>query len=497
VDDEPIERARRNFRYSHTELDPPSTLRDHLDELEEAGGPTAVSGPAVVEPGHPRVPTPATARRGPARAIAAVAAIVVTALVGGGLIFGLSLRPGLPVTGSPSPIASRDRNATPKAPAATGASTFAWTLASSEGDLSTYDIADAIPRFGGGAIGIAFGREARTVHSDNGANWILDPRDPGLVAAPADHLTLVNGLASDENGLVAVGASALFDISSGLVQAWTSTDGLRWRAAARIDGDSNAAMQAVAAGPDGYVAVGSDGFPGGNVQLPGANGAATWSGTDGERWVRAPDQASFAGAIMTGVARTGNGYVAWGENIPNSRIPDQALPIWTSSNGVSWTRTGSGRSETSFSPIGRIVVFADRWVAVGTRRAPEADGGGSQAAAWVSTDAGRTWGTVKVATSGASPSSYALDAAAVGADLVAVGQAEGPDAINGQTTAAVWLSSDQGTTWTRLPDDASFRGVLMRRILPLDDNRFVVFGEANDPNALVNPNLIWLATRKP
>jgi hypothetical protein len=37
----------------------------------------------------------------------------------------------------------------------------------------------------------------------------------------------------------------------------------------------------------------------------------------------------------------------------------------------------------------------------------------------------------------------------------------------------------------------------MRSILPLDENRFVVFGAANDLNALVNPSLIWVATRQP
>ena len=61
----------------------------------------------------------------------------------------------------------------------------------------------------------------------------------------------------------------------------------------------------------------------------------------------------------------------------------------------------------------------------------------------------------------------------------------------------MWQSPDSGLTWTQLPDDPSFRGALMTGILPLDENRFVVFGAANDPNALANPNLIWLATRQP
>ncbi len=395
------------------------------------------------------------------------------------------------VTEAPQPSAT--------IPPVTGTSPFAWTLVSSEGDLATYDIVQAIVRPAGGWIGAAFGQEARTVHSDDGATWVLDPADPGLVAAPANHLTLVDGLASGPNGLVAVGASALDDFSSGEPRAWTSADGLRWHVAARVTGDANAEIRAVVGGKLGYIAVGSDGFPGANVQLPGAHGAATWISSDGASWVRAQNQAAFTGAIMTGVAATPRGFVAWGEIIPTSTIPNQALPIWTSADGVTWTRTRSGRAETSFTPIGGVVVLVDRWVAVGTRDALDAEHGGTRAAVWTSTDDGRTWTAAPVgdAASVGLPSTYLFDVAAVDADVIAVGHAEGPDLINNETSAAVWWSTDFGRTWTQLADDPSFRGALIRRILPLDANRFVVFGQANDANALMNPNLIWLATRQP
>jgi len=114
-----------------------------------------------------------------------------------------------------------------------------------------------------------------------------------------------------------------------------------------------------------------------------------------------------------------------------------------------------------------------------------------------STDRGRTWtdAPVDATGSGVGPSAILSGVAAVGSDLVAIGHIEGP--ASETTAAAAWRSTDAGGTWTRLPDDPSFEGATMRSILPLDENRFVVFGAANDLNALVNPSLIWVATRQP
>jgi hypothetical protein len=100
-------------------------------------------------------------------------------------------------------------------------------------------------------------------------------------------------------------------------------------------------------------------------------------------------------------------------------------------------------------------------------------------------------------TSGARPSSSVFDVAMVDADLLAVGHVEGTSPASDEATAAVWRSTDRGATWTRLPGDPTFEKALMRRILPLDEGRFIVFGGAYDPNALVEPNLIWLGTRQP
>ncbi len=392
-------------------------------------------------------------------------------------------------TPSPSPAASPE----------TGLTSFTWTLLSSEGDLATYDINHVIARRDGGWIGIANGLQGpRTVHSDDGTTWVLDPADPGLMTAAKDHLNLVDGTSDGPAGLVVVGASALGDISSGVSRAWTSSDGRHWRLADSIGGDPNASIEAVVGGTQGYIAVGSDGFPGGNTQLPGAHGAAAWTSADGNTWKRVPGQAAFAGAIMTGIGVTPRGYVAWGENIPNRTLPDQPLPIWTSADGITWTRTTS-RPGDSVWPIGQVVVGRDRLVAVGTRDRSGAAGGGTDAGAWTSTDDGQTWDrarfAVLVPAAGSAPSSHLFAVAMAGADLVAVGNVQ--DELGDQTSGAVFRSTDDGGTWTQVPDDPLFNGALMRRVLALDENRFVVFGQANDPNALVNPNLIWLATRQP
>jgi len=397
-----------------------------------------------------------------------------------------------------SPVAASHEQPSATPSPAVGPGPFTWTLVSSEGELATYDIVDVTGRRDGGWIGIGYDQGPRTVRSDDGSTWVLDPAEPGLTAAAADHTNVVLGIADGPAGLVSVGASANGDSSGGDVQAWRSTDGLQWRTASRIGGDRNAEMRAVVGGKHGYVAVGSAGFPGASILESGSHGAAVWISADGSSWTRVEDQPGFTGAAMTGITTTSTGYVAWGENLPMAEEPATQPPIWTSPDGRVWTRAnGSVFAHQAFYPLGGILVGAERWIAIGTRHATEAEGSGSRPAAAISTDGGRTWtdAPVDATGSGVGPSAILSGVAAVGSDLVAIGHIEGP--ASETTAAAAWRSTDAGGTWTRLPDDPSFEGATMRSILPLDENRFVVFGAANDLNALVNPSLIWVATRQP
>lgn len=393
---------------------------------------------------------------------------------------------------------TRSSGATPSLTASAVAGPYRWTLVGSEGDLATYAVVQAIRRRDGTYLAIAFGPEARILSSADGRTWSVEPGDRGLLAASANHLSIVNGVVEGANVFVAVGATALDDISSGDARAWTSSDGVHWQAAEASSGMTDAAMEAVAAIPDGYIAVGSDGFPGGNTQLPGAHGAAAWLSANGLHWTRAPGQTSFAGAIMTGVRRIDSGYVAWGQTIANAEAAP-LTPIWTSPDGIRWVRAkGITDAGGPGAPIAAILSTGDTLVAVGTRQLPDSLGSRSVPGAWTSADGGRTWNSAGIGDDSAdAPRSGGLsDVATDGSDLIAVGRLEPPEGQVGPGSAGVWRSSDRGSTWTRLADDPSFARAGMNHIVSRGAG-FVVFGQADDPNAQTDPALVWVAEPSP
>jgi len=421
-----------------------------------------------------------------------LAAAVFAVAVGVGLIAGGFLKVAQPSQSPPSSRVPASPGLTPHA-----AGPYQWTLASSTGDASAYSIGPVLRHSDGSLLAVGFGQQVRVVTSTDGRSWTVEPADPGLVAAVANHLSLVTGMAEQDGQLVAVGATAFDDISSGDARAWTSADGLRWQAVPTTKGMTDAEMEAVTAGPNGFVAVGSDGFPGGNTQLPGARGAAAWVSLDGHSWTRAPSQTSFEGAVMFGVASTSTGYVAWGEihDPGGSSVPPP--PIWTSSDGLHWDRSiGIADAGGPGDPITSVVVVTgNRLVAVGARQLPESAGGWAVPAAWLSDDDGRTWKLAVTPDIGPVPSAGGLrDVAVSGPDLLAIGRLEAPQGQTGPSSALAWRSTDQGASWVALPAESSFAGAIMERVFGID-GAYVAFGSADDPNALSNPNLIWLAER--
>jgi hypothetical protein len=482
MSDDMIERDLRAWFEAHAEPDVPVSLRRFLGEL-----PRTQAGIQRVER-RSLIPSGRASRRD--LAILLVAALVAVTL-GVGLIAGgllKSIRPTPPPTSSGAPASP---GLTPSA-----AGPYRWTLVSSTGEMSTYGVGPVLRRSDGSLLAIGMAQEARVLTSADGGKWTLQPADTGLLQASANHLSLVTGVAESGGQLVAVGATALDDISTGDARAWTSSDGLHWQAVPTAAGMVDAEMESVTAGPNGFVAVGSDGFPGGNTQLPGARGAAVWVSSDGSTWTRAPNQASFAGAVMFGVARTSSGYVAWGEiHYPGVGSSAALPPIWTSSDGLHWDRaSGIADAGGPGNPIASVVALGDRLVAVGSRQLPAAADSIVVPAAWQSDDGGHSW-TLAASpnTSGGAPAAGALrDVAASGSDLLAVGQVETPSSQSGLYAAIVWRSTDQGATWVALPDEPSFAGSLMNRVVGIDAG-FVAFGGADDPNALSNPNLIWFA----
>lgn len=488
MNDDQLDLVLRTWLKTHAEAAVPASLSAFLRDLPR----TQAEVHAVSAPRR----TTWTARRKDL-ALLLVAATVAVA-IGVGLVAGGFLpvvRPSQPPPAA-SPLGSPAASPHLPEPTASATGPYAWTLVSSTGDPSTYAIGSVIRRDDGTLLAIGFGQESRILTSTDGRSWSVEGPDPGLLASEPNHLSLVSALAEQKGVVAAVGATALDDISSGDARAWTSTDGIHFDAAPATPDMHDAEMEAVTAGPSGFVAVGSDGFPGGNTQLPGARGAAAWVSSDGHSWTRAPAQASFAGAVMFGVRRTGSGYIAWGE-IHGEAGGHPGPPIWTSADGLHWKRAGGVADAASPSyPITSIVAVGDRLVAVGARQLPQDQDGNVSPAAWSSDDDGRTWNLASLpGGAGATPAAGGLsDVALSGSELLAVGHLVATPAQGDLPSALIWRSTDGGTTWTALPADPTFAGALMYRVLGTDSG-FLAFGAADDPNAQVNPNLIWLAER--
>jgi hypothetical protein len=233
---------------------------------------------------------------------------------------------------------------------------------------------------------------------------------------------------------------------------WTSPDGASWsrvpHTEAVFGGDGEQQMFGVTAGGPGLVAVGFDGTLGNE-----AGNAAVWTSPDGVTWSRVPhDEAVFGGVgeqRMLGVTSGGPGLVAVGEvsrvfdEIRQSFEPDFSdAAVWTSPDGVTWSRVSLDKTVFGRSNCGRwcldegmrsVTSRGQGLVAVGFAGFEQVPG---HAAVWTSQD-GITWTQVldsQAAFRGAYPRMFSVTVA--GSGLVAVGR----DAcvVCGDLDAAVW-----------------------------------------------------------
>ena len=193
-----------------------------------------------------------------------------------------------------------------------------------------------------------------------------------------------------------------------------------------LNGPGEQRLEAIAARPDGFLAVGSAPAPGGDVD------GAVWRSVDGQDW-SVGDAGSFAGPgpqQLLDVATTTDASVVVGAD-------GASAAIWTSPDGFAWTRVP--HDEAVFGGPGdqrveAVTTLPDGrgWLGVGS-------GGQGDAAAWASSD-GSTW--VRIAAEGLDgPADQSLlDVVAGQGGLVAVGTDGG--------SAAAWVSPD-GTAWSR------------------------------------------------
>ncbi len=327
---EPEDEAERRLRQmflSTAVPKAPDAARDFLRSVAAGNGPGAHSFWT-----QPPLPGRRLGRVLPALAIGGlVLAVVVTTAA----IF-LTNRSPAPAYQAPSPAPSMTGSQAPKpSPSATvtpsptqssiaGNATggLVWTRTSTaEGVTFDFVIGDGQGFLAGGTN--ANGYPPRMWRSSDGLSWQEEPLSRAFVDSdPSKYFYAVSRVARapGTTHLVAVG-TRLYEGStnSGDAAAWYSSDGgSSWTRAAQGPEFANAEISDVVAGPNGWVAVGLDGFPSGGTQMVGVNGAAVWTSTDGLHWTKQPTQDSFAGGFMSRVVRTGQGFVASGGALPGA-----------------------------------------------------------------------------------------------------------------------------------------------------------------------------------
>lgn len=197
------------------------------------------------------------------------------------------------------------------------------------------------------AVGRDGGRGAVWTSID-GSVWTRVPNDDSVF----DPGSWLWDVASAGPGLVAVGRSG-----DSRPAIWTSIDGLSW---SRVPHDESLFayggwISGVVVGGPGVVAVGT--------AVEGSQVAAVWTSTDGIDWIRVPhDPATFDGegwqTEMYDIANSDQGLVAVGWDPGSTRAP-----VWTSTDGVTWTRTEIV-PESEYL-LGSVAVGDDTVVAVG------------------------------------------------------------------------------------------------------------------------------------
>jgi hypothetical protein len=202
-----------------------------------------------------------------------------------------------------------------------------------------------------------------------------------------------------DDRLIAFGASD----PAGTPGAWQSQDGVSWTSVTGFEPGQPAVVADVAAGPTGFVAVGSVGTR--YVDLR----PAVWVSSDALTWSRLTDEteagtdaqveidATHPGKVeMTGVVAEPTGWIAFGRDgfgisgRPGGGYERTDVAIWVSQDGTHWQRVHSETFSPGVAFVSDVATDGDRVVMIGNQISFD-DTAGSVAAVWISQDGGSTW----------------------------------------------------------------------------------------------------------
>ena len=286
--------------------------------------------------------------------------------------------------------------------------------------------------------------------SPDGITWSRVPHDEAVFGDDGDQS--MTSVTAGGPGLVAVGTDG--PVKNSDVAVWTSTDGISWSRVphdeAVFGGGGNQSMTSVTSGGPGLVAVGTD-------ASHDDGDPAVWTSPDGVTWSRVPNEAVFGGEdrelmgadrqVMESVTVGGPGLVAVGFE---GSFSNSDAAVWTSPDGVTWSRVphddavfGGRFSQTMVS----VTAGGPGLVAVGWD-GPSSEFKLRHAAVWTSPD-GVTWSRVPDDEVLGADGDQSMSAVTPGGPgLVAVGQHEPQGRSAGGRSgpiglAAVWVAENQ------------------------------------------------------
>jgi hypothetical protein len=319
----------------------------------------------------------------------------------------------------------------------------------------------------------------------------------------------MNDVAVGQIGIVAVGSYERRperDVDAGV---WISSDGLSWERIEDEDlgGTGFEIMHSVAMWNGMIVAVGETAGPVGSGELR----PAVWTSTDGRSWDRAEGIVFRFDAIMHAVVDAGDQVVVVGSSGHVARPT-----VWLSEDGATWNAiglVGLSAEGVDTGPAGRlddlpmlaVIPLADGYAAAGRV------GENAQAVFWTSLDA-LEWDATAVLADYDRPGEPVVVEAMTATEwgLVAVGTAT-LDATRFPplSLAEVWVSSDDGLTWTQIPRSttslatsgpgAPWHVGSMRDVIEIDGGVLMVGHVPIEGASLPGPffrQAVWLAERR-
>jgi hypothetical protein len=276
----------------------------------------------------------------------------------------------------------------------------------------------------------------------------------------------VSGVTGREGRFVAVGAQISDDGSTANAEAWTSPDGSSW-ARSTVDGAFGATMDLVVQLPDGYAAIGANGFSG---HAGFGHGTAIWTSSDGTHWSRLPQTEVPAGVSIASVSHGPAGFFGVGIAEPPGGSADTFRPIWTSLDAVHWQMLGPITEVSANAGLAGVVWAGSSYVAVG-------DEPTVGSFAWQSTD-GTAWTSTQLpalVNGTVAPQSDVAGLAVTPVGLLAIGFVSDG---GGRSHSAMWQASLGGSStsalhWTRLALPSTFDDVTLTSIAVVGQLVFV------------------------